>query len=682
MMIEKSIIKRSRFKFVFTATMVMIFACLLPMLLARETTTKYANVADAAGNTESVSDFTSSDCNFTNLIVFVRFADETEFIDDVYDGLPVRQLINNTYSVSRYSVSDYFFSVSGEKIKMQNMYLFANGGSLQLSRPRGYYAEKDDFNPDGYEYGQEALRRYELKEDWSVAINAAFKNGAKPSSYNEALSYPLSELDKTGDGKIDALTIVYKNATQNINVSWASPLWNYHDYTDFVSFTEDGKTITSSDYVQLTFTYGNSDKTFVYTDPDGCKFLSQSTAAHETGHVFGLKDLYRSANVSKIYYMSLMGKHLSPVGQFLSVKEREAMGWLDEGQLGTLTKEGSYTIRVSGSSAENGVIGYRFDIPGGDKTLYLEYRNFDGSQNKYDCRNKGILLSDGSPLKSIYLKSGLVCYLAKTDMKIPDNFGTTGNNWNYEALGGSSATKNDCALAAGEGLDIPGSSLFIEVESVSETELTFSVYGDELKNNEHVHNIQFVREIAPTCTESGYSAYYRCTECGSVFSDKNGEKETTLSKLILPPTGHTEILLPGKEATCEEDGLTAGKKCLICGIITKEQTVFPKKCHQPGEWIEDKAPTADEEGLRHKECLTCGKTIETEVLPKNTSPDDKDPGGNKDPGEDKDPGGDKGDSPGNDEKPSDKNNELAAIVITGIVVTTIVIVAVLRTHRK
>lgn len=44
----------------------------------------------------------SDDSNFTNLIIFVRFADEDEFIDNVYEGETVRNIIDNSYNTAIY----------------------------------------------------------------------------------------------------------------------------------------------------------------------------------------------------------------------------------------------------------------------------------------------------------------------------------------------------------------------------------------------------------------------------------------------------------------------------------------------------------------------------------------------------------------------------------------------------
>lgn len=108
------------------------------------------------------------DGNFTNLIVFARFADESEFVDDEYKGVPVRQIIDNSYNTATYSVSDFYRNASANKVRMNSVYLYKDNGSVQLPRERGYYASYSADNPNGYKTAKEkAERMYELRMDWS-----------------------------------------------------------------------------------------------------------------------------------------------------------------------------------------------------------------------------------------------------------------------------------------------------------------------------------------------------------------------------------------------------------------------------------------------------------------------------------------------------------------------------------
>ena len=150
------------------------------------------------------------DINFMNLVIFCKFADEEEFINNEYDGNSVVDILDNTYNKSKYSATDYFAEVSGGKLNMKTIYLFGEDGSLTLSKPRGYYAEKDLQNPNGYDKGQEMLRMSELSRDWGEAVNKAVENGSVPTD-TQGKTYSFTDLDKDGDGEIDLITIIYKN---------------------------------------------------------------------------------------------------------------------------------------------------------------------------------------------------------------------------------------------------------------------------------------------------------------------------------------------------------------------------------------------------------------------------------------------------------------------------------------
>ena len=111
------------------------------------------------------------DSNFTNLVVFARFAGETEFINDVYEGSSVRKITDNSYNAGSYSVGDYYRCVSDNKLRMRSVYLYDNGGSIVLSHPRGYYAEYSDINTIGYKDASErASRMYELRSGQKLLI--------------------------------------------------------------------------------------------------------------------------------------------------------------------------------------------------------------------------------------------------------------------------------------------------------------------------------------------------------------------------------------------------------------------------------------------------------------------------------------------------------------------------------
>ena len=291
------------------------------------------------------------DSNFTNLVVFARFAGETEFINDVYEGSSVRKITDNSYNAGSYSVGDYYRCVSDNKLRMRSVYLYDNGGSIVLSHPRGYYAEYSDTNTIGYKDASErASRMYELRQEWSEAVNNTISSGNRISDYNDTVYYDYGVLDKDNNGTIDSITIIYKNnESGNISVSWSSPLWNYTDYVNNISVNTGKKIINSYKYVQITNSYCKPDgdtNGFLFKDEDDRVFVSIATAVHEMGHIMGLKDLYNSKNASPVYFMSVMAKHISPVPQFMSLKEKEVLGWTDENDIKTILSEGEYSLKA------------------------------------------------------------------------------------------------------------------------------------------------------------------------------------------------------------------------------------------------------------------------------------------------------------------------------------------------
>ena len=117
-----------------------------------------------------------------------------------------------------------------------------------------------------------------------------------------------------------------------------------------------------------------------------------------------------------------------------------------------------------------------------------------------------------------------------------------------------------------------------------------------------------------TCTEEGNRAYWECTDCGKLFSDKDGNSETTLSAVTIAAKGHTLEKTEGTSATCKDEGVITYWTCTVCHKlysdaegrteIDREDTVIPvTDDHTYGEWLSD--------GEGHwKKCEVCGDTTE------------------------------------------------------------------------
>lgn len=100
-------------------SIIMAFVTVMTMLFSGAT---FAD--DTNENTENKT----KESNFTNLIVFARFLDEDEFIDNSYNGESVRKITDNTYNSAYFNVSDYYEIASRGSLKINSVYLFNKGG--------------------------------------------------------------------------------------------------------------------------------------------------------------------------------------------------------------------------------------------------------------------------------------------------------------------------------------------------------------------------------------------------------------------------------------------------------------------------------------------------------------------------------------------------------------------------
>ena len=105
----------------------------------------------------------------------------------------------------------------------------------------------------------------------------------------------------------------------------------------------------------------------------------------------------------------------------------------------------------------------------------------------------------------------------------------------------------------------------------------------------------------PTCTGDGYTTY-TCTDCGDTYTANN-----------TPALGHTEVIVPGKDATATTTGLTDGKKCVACGMVTVQQTTIPALGHNYTSTIIE--PTCEKEGYTSYLCIDCGDYFEADKIP-------------------------------------------------------------------
>ena len=144
-------------------------------------------------------------------------------------------------------------------------------------------------------------------------------------------------------------------------------------------------------------------------------------------------------------------------------------------------------------------------------------------------------------------------------------------------------------------------------------------YGYDEEEDEYIWLDDVIGPTYVTKAVNGYQEY-----CCIVTDDYGNKKycwfDVDVKESDIDPCaeGHKEQVLPAKPATCTEKGLSAGKKCSVCGEVLQAQTVIPATGHKWNAGVITKYPTTGTTGVRTYTCTVCGAT-RTEVIPKLTA---------------------------------------------------------------
>ncbi len=112
--------------------------------------------------------------------------------------------------------------------------------------------------------------------------------------------------------------------------------------------------------------------------------------------------------------------------------------------------------------------------------------------------------------------------------------------------------------------------------------------GKVIKLHNDNSEYTLVEVVAPNCTELGYTVL-KCNNCG------------ILKYTDYVPAEHRKAIIPAVAPTCENEGLSVGVKCEVCGEILAEQKVLPAKGHIDNN--EDRV--CDECGAKLPTSCTC-----------------------------------------------------------------------------
>ena len=140
------------------------------------------------------------------------------------------------------------------------------------------------------------------------------------------------------------------------------------------------------------------------------------------------------------------------------------------------------------------------------------------------------------------------------------------------------------------------------------------------------HNKDIVVEAKEsTCTERGNKTYYRCSRCNLAYSNNHKKWESNIDEYLLQLKPHTFEDIVAKDATCTEEGSSAGKHCTVCDQYfkedgktktTKEALVISALGHTESEAVMENIvdPTCTQNGSYDSVvyCSVCGEELSRE----------------------------------------------------------------------
>lgn len=123
--------------------------------------------------------------------------------------------------------------------------------------------------------------------------------------------------------------------------------------------------------------------------------------------------------------------------------------------------------------------------------------------------------------------------------------------------------------------------------NASGSSLTINGVSVPSGGRQSVHQLQFMPQKEPTCTENGEKEHWYCQKCGKYFVDEAGAHEVGKAGIVLLPTGHQPVLKNVSEATCTHEGYTGDWICEKCGLLLQsgeKQAMAPHQ-YQDGKCV-------------------------------------------------------------------------------------------------
>jgi len=294
--------------------------------------------------------------DMVNSVILICFSGET--VSDVAYSFGARE---RGYFVGDCSLSDYYETISYGKIKITSLFP-ENGNNVfvyQASETRAHYSSISNLT-------SASKRRSEESSLLNSAIKAA----------NEYFDYEGYNLDSNGDGYVDSVSFLVSGKDTS-GSGWGGLLWPHSwDLAEISSLA--GTTAASLNGITV------NKYSFNFIQSVDVGYL-----CHETGHVFGMPDLYHydaDKQYQQVEEWDIMHRN-EKIPQYPTVYLREKyLGVIGDNQIVDLSADGEYSLKPVTTATAEETVAYRIKI--NDKeSIYFEYRS--NAMDGYDSMLPG-----------------------------------------------------------------------------------------------------------------------------------------------------------------------------------------------------------------------------------------------------------------------------------------------------
>lgn len=349
---------------------------------------------------EATSSFTESSSldlfdvsGFVNVVIFIRFQDETTYTAP-YSLDDYETLFNGVDTVS---LRDYYQEVSYNQLTIDSYLVSDNNQFIYYTDiyDRGYYEPYDSVNnPIGYTDSNRNSREHELLKR---AVDFVEAQNIIPDTI---------DLDANNDGDIDSITFLVSGEANEWNDLFWPHKWELTTYFNYGlgTYDSDAPMINGLHAFHYTFELLGNSTSYKYR-------VSVPIVTHETFHLISAPDLYhyyRYDWIDAVGDWGIMGSVTEVPSHMLGYMKYQYGGWIDE--VDEITASGTYTLYPMQDSPDNL---YRIDTGYDNEFVYIEYRDQTGVYES-NTPNAGLIVYrvdldyyDEGNVQGYYLEDGI-----------------------------------------------------------------------------------------------------------------------------------------------------------------------------------------------------------------------------------------------------------------------------------